>query len=1174
MRQQQRKFINQIVDRLSPAAALGLGGVCPGSRPWLAASLAAALTAREGSGGLLWILADERRAEQACAAARFYMGTQGDDPADPFAPELAPFPLHQLSPYDDLSPDRDAMAERLALLFRLVQNAPPGLIIASAPALMRLTPPAQVIDSASLLLLRGQELDQAELARQLVRAGYLNVPLVEEPGGFSVRGFIVDIYTPQLAQPVRLEWFGDEVESIRVFDAQTQRTVAKLSEVYVGPAREILQDPESNARAIAAVEARAAEQDLASHKFLLHRRKLQDGLRYFGIEALLPAFCPDLTSLFDLLPADTAVLLDDPGAIAQSARSSWERVSAAFDDTVAAGDLAFPPASMLMPPEDLEACWSRFSCLTTGLSDDDREDPLHLDCQPLPAFRKRIQKVAVDGDPLLPLTEALKDWHRRGMQTVVAAARPGRARQLMRMLQERGLSVRDEQVPFDPAWLAQHTPSLFARIASGDLQEGFICEAAGLAVLPDAEVFGRPARKARPAKPSREVMALEPGSLVVHTDFGVAKFEGLVKLAVGGSEVDFLYLSFRDGDKLYLPVTRMKLVERYAAAEDIPPPLTKLGGKSWERTKNRIQQVLLEMADELVRLEAERRARPGQAFAGPSEEYRSLCASFPFAETRDQRHAIKEVLADMTRDRAMDRLICGDVGFGKTEVAIRAAYLASLSGTQTLVLVPTTLLALQHLTTFRNRLENAGAQVEMLSRMTPKAEQKPILNRLAAGQIDVLIGTHSLLAEDVHPKSLGLLIIDEEHRFGVRHKEKLKSLKTNVDVLTMTATPLPRTMQMSLTGLRDISVIRTPPPGRRSIRTFITRFSQRRIAEAIERERARGGQVFYVHNFVKSLDATRRFLAQAVPDARLAVAHGQMSPKVLEKVMTDFVRREVDVLVCTSIIESGLDIPSANTIIVNRADRFGLAQLYQIRGRVGRSADRAYAYFLIPGLESITKNARKRLEALADNAELGAGYQIASRDLEIRGAGNLLGKAQSGHIKAVGYELYSQLLERALMEARGQVSQDGPEPELKLPVPGFFPEDYVASVDLRLDLYARLSRAENEEAVYDLEQEIADRCGPLPPEALNLIELSALKTHLRRIRSTCLEIRSGAIQVHLDTGGNFDPKPLVQLASEQSERISLDPSGFVRIELDPEQRADPMPVARSVVARMVALMKK
>jgi transcription-repair coupling factor (superfamily II helicase) len=682
-------------------------------------------------------------------------------------------------------------------------------------------------------------------------------------------------------------------------------------------------------------------------------------------------------------------------------------------------------------------------------------------------------------------------------------------------------------------------------------------------------VFGRPVRRERRLRAGVELAALKPGDLVVHVDFGIGRFAGLTKLEVAGSEGDYLLLGYRGNDRLYLPVTKMNLIERYLGPEGRRPPLSKLGGKGWYRTKQKVHQELLEIADQLIRLHAARRARPGLAADLPGEDYRSLEASFRYEETEDQQRAIQEVVDDLTSQRAMDRLVCGDVGFGKTEVAVRAAYLQALSGRQTAVMVPTTVLGLQHLETFRSRLGSKAVRVEMLSRLVKPARQKSILADLADGRVDVVVGTHRLLSRDVGFKSLGLVVIDEEHRFGVRHKERLKALRADVDVLTLTATPLPRTLQMSLTGLRDISVIRTPPPGRRSIRTLITRFSGRVIEEAVRRELSRGGQVFFLHNWVGSLPAMERYLRRILPGVRTARAHGKMSERSLERVMTDFIRRETDVLLCTSIIESGLDIPSANTIIVNRADHFGLSQLYQIRGRVGRASERAYAYLLIPGLSSITPDARKRLEALSDFTELGSGYRIAAQDLEIRGAGNLLGKAQSGHIAAVGFELYSRLLERAVMECRGQTSSAGPDPEVSLPVAGFLPDEYVDDVDQRLDLYARLSRAQTEEDVFEVEREIADRYGPEPEEVRNLCELMAIKIQLRLARFSAIEMKGDTLYLRIDPDRPPETGGLVQLAREQSERVSIDQAGSLRIGLSPSDRGEPLTAIRMLLARLL-----
>ncbi len=1158
------QLLSPAVGHLQKSGRVRLKGASRNSRPWLASVLS-----RLSDEPLLWIVENEPAAEEACRAAEFFLGASDRDPADPFTQKIHHFPLHQTHPYDEVSPDRFILADRLSVLFRLKHAEPPDLLVCSVPSLMRLTLPPGALDAASQLVVAGQELDRSELAAGLVQSGYLHVPLVEDPGSFAIRGGIIDVYTPLLPLPVRIELLGDEVESIRSFDPQTQRTVARLDGVFLGPVREIIPDDDSRRRALDSVSRVADELDLPSSRLVPFKRSLREGVWFFGIESLLPAFYQSLASVFDYLGGRARVLLDDAGAVFSAAEQVWQHAVTAHEESTSSGNLAFPPASMLLTPEELKSNIDALQYVAMGLSEDQIPE-VTLDCEDVSGLRERTGPEREGADPFSPTVELLNRWRQAGVFPVVAASRPVRAREFAGMLRRRNIPARVESRKFDPAWVEKRRDPDHVLIVDGDLTGGFACPPAGVGFLPDAEVFGRPVRRERRIRTGVELAALKPGDLVVHVDFGIGRFDGLTKLEVAGSEGDYLLLEYRGNDRLYLPVTRMNLIERYSGPEGRRPPLCKLGGKGWDRTKQKVHQELLEIADQLIRLHAARRARPGLAAELPGEDYRSLEASFRYEETEDQQRAIQEVVEDLTSQRAMDRLVCGDVGFGKTEVAVRAAYLQALSGRQTAVLVPTTVLGLQHLETFHTRLGAKAVRVEMLSRLVKTARQKSILADLADGRVDVLIGTHRLLGKDVRFKSLGLVVIDEEHRFGVRHKEKLKAIRADVDVLTLTATPLPRTLQMSLTGLRDISVIRTPPPGRRSIRTLITRFSGRVIEEAVRRELSRGGQVFFLHNWVRSLPAMEKYLRRILPGVRTARAHGKMSERSLERVMTDFIRREIDVLVCTSIIESGLDIPSANTIIVNRADHFGLSQLYQIRGRVGRASERAYAYLLIPGLSSITPDARKRLEALSDFTELGSGYRVAAQDLEIRGAGNLLGKAQSGHIAAVGFELYSRLLERSVMECRGQTSAAGSDPEISLPVAGFLPDDYVTDVDQRLDLYARLSRAQTEEDVFEVEREIADRYGPEPEEVRNLCELMAIKMQLCLARFSAIEMKGDALYLRIDPASPPEPGGLVHLAKEQSERVAIDQAGGLRIRLSSEERKEPLTAIRMLLARLLS----
>ncbi len=1161
------QWFEKLSDQLDISQKIHLLSVTKGAAPWLGACLAT-VCRQNRSGPLVWILPDEKSAQQAYTSAQFYLGMQDGSNWDVFTQPVCRFALHQLSPYDDLSPDPIVMAERLALLFRLIHGHAPSLIVTSSQALMRLSISKKSIDSASRLLIEGEQVDQKELKTWLVRAGYLNVPMVEEPARFAVRGFIMDIFSPLLSAPARLEWFGDEIESIRTFDPNSQRTIEHLDELYLGPVREIIQDEQSTRRATREVERRAAELDLASHKVLPYLRRLKEGTRFFGMESLLPAFDQNLDSLFDYLPTDSCFLIHDGGQVIQNSQEVWDKVNNSYQELISSGDLAFEPAEMFLTPEQLKQRLDNSKTIWTGLVHDSMEE-FDLSSFTTDSLRREITDIPMEQDPMSPLLDLLKSLKRQGSSCLITSSNQARSEQLAKMLRQRGLAVRVEHDPFRLAWLDSHNPNLFARIVPGDIPAGFTCKHLGVTVISDSEIFGSPTRRARRSLPRRQVMALKPGEYVVHMDFGIGQFRGLVKLQAGDTEADFLLLTYKDGDKLYLPVTGMSRIERYSAPEGFTPALSKLGSKAWERTKQKIHQALFEMADELVRLEAARRAKPGFAMEAPGDEFFALEKSFAFETTLDQQRAIDEVMDDLTSPKATDRLVCGDVGFGKTEVAIRAAYLASLSGKQTMILVPTTVLALQHLATFKARLDPLGAKVSMLSRMASNAEQKKICEDLSAGKLDVVIGTHMLLSPKVQPSNLGLLIIDEEHRFGVKHKEKIKKLRKNVDVLTMTATPLPRTLQMALSGIRDISIIRTPPPGRRSVRTHISKFSKRTIAESIRREKQRGGQVFFVHNFVNSLPAMKLFIERAVPEVRIGIAHGQMGERKLEQVMMDFVRREIDVLLSTSIIESGLDIPSANTVIVNRADRFGLAQLYQIRGRVGRASVGAYAYFLIPGIDSITKDARLRLEALAENTDLGSGYEIASRDLEIRGAGNLLGKAQSGHIKAVGFGLYNRLLERAVMEVKGQTTNDTPDPEISLPVAAYLPEEYIPDLEQRLDMYSRLSRAACPEEVFEMDKELQDRFGTLPPQARSLLELSILKTHLRRARVTKLDMKQGSLRYSVDMESkSMDPKKIIAMVTKDPTIFKLHPEGYLLVELNAQQRKQPLAMATEVARRM------
>jgi transcription-repair coupling factor (superfamily II helicase) len=1020
------------------------------------------------------------------------------------------------------------------------------------------------------LLGRGVSVDRDALAARLVEMGFARVPLVEDPGAFAVRGSVVDVWSPLDARPVRLELFGDEVESARAFDPSSQRTLGDVESLVLAPAREILFTP-------AAVEAaRAAVRDLAERvdRPTSKVREVLDAIDartpFFGMEGLLPGFHPEgLATLFDYLPPGAVAWVDDAAEVAQALADLEADLAREHAAALRRGELALPPEAHFLSAAEVEARLSPLPRVRRHRVWMGTGEPVRFAFGDTAALRGEIEGAHGEEGALSPLVRRLEDWRNRGITVVVAASAPSSADRLRRLLEDRRLAVRVHASP--PADLrALRDPSIHAHLVPGEISQGFVDAAGGLALLSDEEIFGkRVRRRARAARVENAFAAsfrdLDEGDLVVHVEHGIARYLGLQKMQIRGVEGDFLVLAYEGADRLYLPVSKLRQVQKFAGAAPEGVRLDRLGGTSFALRKARVKEQLLKMAAELLAIQAARAAHPGFAFSPADEIFREFEAEFPYEETPDQARAIADVLADMTKGRAggeragrpgdapagegalavgrppMDRLVCGDVGYGKTEVALRAAMLAVLSRKQVAVLVPTTVLATQHERTFRERFKGYPVRVEAVSRMRSPEEVRRILADAAAGKVDVLVGTHRLLAKDVAFRDLGLVVVDEEQRFGVAHKERLKRLRKLVDVLTLTATPIPRTLHMAMSGVRDLSIIATPPEDRRAIRTFVLKFDPAAVKEAIEQELKRGGQVFFVHNRVRSIHAMERFLRELVPRARIGVAHGQMAEGKLEDVMSRFVARELDVLLATSIIESGLDIPSANTIVVNRADRFGLAQLYQIRGRVGRSRERAYAYLLVPARRPVTRDAVLRLEALQRFTELGAGFSIASHDLDIRGAGNLLGKDQSGQIEAVGFDLYTELLEQAVRELRGEAPRDEVDPDVQLPVPAFIPDGYMPDVHQRLYFYKRLAQAATDEELEDARAEIVDRYGE-PPEVLDaLLELMAVKVRLRALRIRGLDAGPGRLVFTLGPDPGLDPFRLAKHVQASGGALRLTP---------------------------------
>jgi len=1122
--------LGRLIDRLRTGGAVPVLGVKGGARGWVAATLHRAL-----GRPLVLVASDEEAADRLATDLAFFLGNEDAGGRR----QVLRLPVDEVLPYDGLSPDRSVELDRLAAL-TLLRHQPPRALVLSARALARRTLPRSVVERSSERIATGSTWDRDELARRLVALGYQSVPLVEDAGTFAVRGGILDLWSPIYEKPVRLEFFGDEVESLRLFDPDSQRTVRNLDEVLIGPAREILFGEENKRAGIAAVRAAADRVNKPTTEVRELVEAIREAIPTFGVEAFLPGFYEaGLEPLATALPQDALVIVDDPVAVEREIDELWEELEKEHAAALERADLALPPEAHFLRIEEAKAQLAAFPrALFHGLwMGGDQQEPHRFDLPATAGIRKEIESHHGEDGALTPLVDRLKRWRERGYTTLIAAGSAGQADKLKRLLAERRLAVkiRDEPVPADPASWWDH--SIHAWIVPQEISAGFLDAENRFAIIADEEILGvRQKRRTRVAKRAdmpfvAAFRELNEGDLCVHVDHGLCRYGGLEKLNVRGVEGDFLVLHFDGKDKLYLPVSKLRQVQKYVGAGAEHARLDKLGGTSWEKTKKKVKDELLKMAAELLDIYARRKANPGIQFPQPERYFHQFEADFPYEETPDQQKAIDDVIADMTSDKPMDRLVCGDVGYGKTEVAMRAAFLAVLGQRQVAVLVPTTILALQHYNSFRKRMQDYPVQVDWVSSLRSARENKEVLRRAAEGKVDIVIGTHALLAPSVSFKNLGLVVIDEEQKFGVKHKERLKRYRAEVDVLTLTATPIPRTLHMSMAGVRDMSIINTPPADRRAIRTFVAKFSPTEIREAILREKARGGQVYFVHNRVESIGSMQRFLAELVPEASIGVGHGQMSEHALEKVIGDFIDRKYDVLLCTTIIESGLDIPTANTIIVNRADTFGLAQLYQLRGRVGRSSERAYAWLLVPAKQQITRDAQRRLEVLQQFSELGSGFHIASHDLEIRGAGNLLGAKQSGQIEAVGFDLYAQLLEEAVAELRGEPLQQVVEPEVQLPVPAFIPDDYLPDVHQRLLFYKKLAQANTDEEIEQVREELIDRCGQPTPEVDALTRMMAIKADLRALRLRALESGPARLVITLGPDAALDPAKLAALVA-------------------------------------------
>ncbi len=1097
-----------------------------------ASTLALSDSARAHCGLTLVIAASPKQALRIEDELRFFCAGAEDNGADTLP--ILHFPDWETLPYDIFSPHQDIVSERLRTLYQL-PRLPRGILVVPATTLMHRLPPPEFVAAHSFVHRTGERVNIDSLRRQLNEGGYRCVDTVYEHGEYAVRGALVDIYPMGSDTPYRIDLFDEEIDSLRSFDPHSQMTVEKHEAITLLPAREFPLTKDAIKRFL---DSWHAQFDVDPRHCAVYQ-DIRDGHPSPGIEYYLPLFFSRTATLFDYLPPATQVFID--GDVAGATNSFWQECTERYrNHGVDPTRPLLAPTEVFIPVPDLFATLNKWP--QTIL----HQGPLHAQaghhnfaCSSLPDIKVDSRAAR----PLLRLETALQQFSGR---VLFCAESPGRREALLELLVS--IAIKPQQVA---TWREFLDSDISLGITLHPLEQGMCITTPPLWVISESDLFGEQVLQRRRrvrAQDSAEqwiknLAELQVGAPVVHIDHGVGRYQGLQTLVVDNETQEFLALDYADGAKLYVPVADLHLISRYSGGDAALAPLHRLGNEQWQKAKDKAAQKIRDTAAELLDIYARRAARTGFVYKNP-EDYRAFCAEFPFEETPDQSDAIAAVLRDMTSPQPMDRLVCGDVGFGKTEVAMRAAFIAISSNRQVVILVPTTLLAQQHFENFRDRFANWPVSVEVLSRFRSAKQQAEILQRVTQGKIDILIGTHKLLNSSLSYHDLGLLIIDEEHRFGVHQKEKLKALRAEVDILTLTATPIPRTLNLAMGGLRDLSIIATPPARRLSVKTFVRQHNPQVIREAILREILRGGQVYYLHNDVKSIDRAARELSALLPEARIDIAHGQMRERNLEKVMSDFYHQRFNVLVCSTIIETGIDIPSANTIVIDRADKLGLAQLHQLRGRVGRSHHQAYAYLLVPTARQMSDDAHKRLEAITFADHLGSGFTLATQDMEIRGAGELLGDDQSGHIHSIGFSLYMELLDKAVNAMRAgkafDVDSAAHHPtEINLNIPALIPDTYLADIHTRLLLYKRIASTQNDEQLRELQVEMIDRFGLLPEPLKNLIQVTTLRHRAQRLGIGRLDANAQGGKITFAQDTLVAPLTIVQMVQQQPDIYRL-----------------------------------
>jgi transcription-repair coupling factor (superfamily II helicase) len=1068
--------------------------------------------------------------------------------------QVVRLPAHDVLPFENLSPHPDLQEQRASALWKLATGAVSILIAPVESAALRLFD-RDYYAGLAVTLRRGEEVDIEMLTAHLAGVGYARMDLVEMPGQFTRRGGILDVYSPEFDRPVRIEFFGDEIETIRKFDPETQRSQSQLDQAELLP----LTETPVTEHLLAAVHARLNKQRVEGEDpELAAELAAAGGVSVFPGWEFFASVAGAHKSLLNLLPK-CMLFVEEPGLVRNQIERWWNKVEQRHDRS-GIGSL-INPEDIYLRPEILQASLDSHPGLDLDqlgvvdvLDDDATLGEVELPTRPTLRFHGSIPA----------LTEQLRNLMAADTRTILAAPHAGDVERLATVL-------RDYQIPYRLGSRNPHSGETIldeGSFLSGDLRVPTIVRtpfANGVSFLDaniilfgandlsdEADVEARPERKrSKTAAFVSDFRDLAVGDYVVHVEHGIAQYQGLKEIVQDGLSIEFMILEFAEAARLYVPLTRLDLIQKYRSTDTGPAPvLNKLGSQQWAKTKSRVKKAMQDMAGELLKLYAERKTAEGTAFSKDNEFQREFEDSFDFSETDDQISAIRAIKYDMESTTPMDRLLCGDVGYGKTEVAMRAAFKAVQDGKQVAVLTPTTVLSFQHFETFKKRFAQFPIKVEMISRFRTPKEQRAIVEEVETGRVDILIGTHRLLSKDIKFQDLGLLVVDEEQRFGVRHKERLKQMRKEIDVLAMSATPIPRTLHMSLVGLRDMSVIETPPKDRMAIQTVVAKFDEKIVRSAIEVELERGGQVYFVHNRVESIYEIAARIQELVPAARVVVGHGQMPESELERVMLAFMHHEYDVLVATTIIENGLDIPLANTMLINRADRHGLSELYQLRGRVGRSNRRAYAYLLIPPETELTEIARRRLAALKEFSDLGAGFKIAALDLELRGAGNMLGGEQSGHIEAVGFELYTSMLEAAVKEMKGESSEERPATALNLGIPLRIDESYVPEENQRLRLYKKIAGAATDQALAEIRSELEDRYGSPPDATVFLLEAARIRLECERVGIAQVDRKRGELQIRFMENAVVEPQQLMRLVARNAKRgAQFTPQGLLKYPL-------------------------